>query len=324
MPSECGNMSLLSARPGSPMVIAGVAQKGLWANTAGTTWTQLGTGAGSDTITNRPSSIVYDPLNSAIFWESGIYNSGGVYKTTNGGSTFTRLGTVAHNDYVSVDFTDANRQTLLAGGHEQSQTIYKSTNGGATWTNIGPNFPANTKFTSNPHIINSQTYIVNAQGYGGGNPGLYRTTNGGTSWQLVNANGPVGAPLVTSTGVIYWANGGSLLKSTDGGATWTSVGSGLGGYPPVELPDKRLASISGGNNIVVSADGGATWSAVGPTTPYRAWGFVYSATRQAFYIWLLDCGTVVQPNAVMKLDYAVTGGGPAVPSAPTNLRITRN
>jgi photosystem II stability/assembly factor-like uncharacterized protein len=324
MQSECGNMSLVSAVPGSPTVIAGVAMRGLWANTSGTTWSQLGTGAGSATIINRPNWIVYDPLNSSTFWEAGHYNSGGVYKTTNGGTTFTRLGNITHNDYVSVDFTDANRQTLLAGGHEQAQTIYKSTNGGVSWTNIGPNFPANTRFTSYPHIINAQTYIVSSHGWGGANVGIYRTTNGGTSWQLVNANAPAGPPLVTSTGSLYWGNGGSLLRSTDSGATWTSVGSGLGGYPPVELPDKRLASISGGGNLVTSADGGATWSPITPAPPYRPWGFVYSAARQAFFIWLLDCGSVVQPNAVMKLDYPITGGGGTVPSAPTNVRVTRS
>lgn len=324
MQSECGNMTLVSARPSSPMVIAGVAMRGLWANTAGSTWTQLGTGGGSDTITNRPNWIVYDPANSSTFWEAGMYNSNGVYRTTNGGTTFTKLGTIWHNDYVSVDFSDPNRQTLLAGGHEQSQTIYKSTNGGTSWTNIGSNFPANTKFTSYPHILNAQTYIVNAQGFGSGTAGIYRTTNGGTSWQSVSPIGPVGQPLVTSTGVIYWANGASLLKSVDTGATWTSVGSGLGGYPPVELPDKRLAAISGGGNLVTSSDGGMTWSTINPAMPYRPWGFVYSATRQAFFIWLLDCGGVVLPNAIMKLDYAVTGTGGSVPSAPTNLRITAN
>ena len=71
MASECGNMSLLSAMPGSPTVIAGVAMRGLWANTAGTTWTQMGSGAGSATIINRPNWIVYDPLNSSTLLGGG-------------------------------------------------------------------------------------------------------------------------------------------------------------------------------------------------------------------------------------------------------------
>jgi photosystem II stability/assembly factor-like uncharacterized protein len=317
MPSECGNLTILSPVPGSDTIVAGVALKGLWANSSGTTWSQLGTGTGSAVITNRPSWIVHDAANAGVFWESGIYNGGGVYKTTNGGNTFSRLGSVAHNDYVSVDFSDPNRQTLLAGGHEQSQTVYKSTNGGQAWTNIGLNLPANTKFSGNPVILNTQTYLVNAQGWGGGSAGIYRTTNGGTSWQQVSALGPSGPPLVTSSGAIYWNLGSSLLKSTDSGSTWVQVGSGLQPVPPIELPDGTLASL-GANNLVVSADGGATWTALGPTLPYTPQGLIYSSNRKAFFIWRWDCGEIVLPNAIMRMDHEVTG---RVPSAPTNLRI---
>src|SRR5262245_59861200 len=150
MPSECGNLTMLSAVPGSDTILAGVALKGIWSNSAGTTWVQLGRGSGSDVITNRPSSIVYDPLDPRIFWESGIYNGGGIYKTTDGGNTFRRLGMITHNDYVSLDFADPNRQMLLAGGHEQTRIVYKSTDGGQTWTNIGATLPADSKFPSNP------------------------------------------------------------------------------------------------------------------------------------------------------------------------------
>src|SRR4029079_8015651 len=141
MASECGNLTMLSAVPGSDTIIAGVALKGLWANSSGNTWSHLGSGAGSDTITNRPSWITYDPLHPGVFWESGIYNGRGVFKTTDGGSTFRQLGSIAHNDYVSVDFGDPDRKTLLAGGHEQAQTVYRSTDGGQTWTNIGVTLP---------------------------------------------------------------------------------------------------------------------------------------------------------------------------------------
>src|SRR4051812_44663415 len=153
MPSECGNLTMLSASSSSDRVIAGVAQKGLWSNTTGSTWTQLGTGAGSATITNRPSWISYDPANANVFWESGIYNGGGVYKTTDNGATFRQLGTIGHIDFMSVDFTDPNRQTLLAGGHEQGRTVYRSGDGGQTWTNVGANMPPNTNFSTSPQVI---------------------------------------------------------------------------------------------------------------------------------------------------------------------------
>jgi photosystem II stability/assembly factor-like uncharacterized protein len=320
MQSECGNLTILSAMPGTGSILAGVAQKGLWVNGSGTTWTHLGGGAGSDAITNRPSWIVYDPVNAGTFWESGIYNGGGVYKTTDGGNTFKRLGTITHNDYVSVDLTDPARQTLLAGGHEQAQTIYKSTNGGTSWTNVGTSMPAGTKFTTQPIAINAQTYVVNSQGWGSGTAGIYRTTDGGTSWQQVSTSGPNGPPLITSTGTIYWNNGGSLVRSSNQGQTWTSVGSGLQAVTPIQLPDGRLATLGANNSVVISSNEGATWTPIAPPLPYQAAGLVYSPQRQAFFVWKWDCGGVVLADAIQKLDYEIAGTGQG-PSPPTNLRI---
>lgn len=322
MASECGNLTMLSPVPVSNTIIAGVALEGLWANNSGSTWSHLGAGSGSDTITNRPSWIVYDPANPVLFWESGIYSGGGVYRTTDNGNTFHQLGSISHVDYVSVDFGDPNRQTLLAGGHEQSQSVYRSTDGGQIWTDVGANLPAGTGFSTSPLIINSQTYVVNtATSWGGGSPGIYRTTNGGTSWQQVSAQGPSGAPLVASDGAIYWPVNNSLLKSNDSGSTWTQVGSGIsrGAFQPVhpiELPDKRLVSV-GENNLMVSADGGSTWSPIGDTLPYTPVTLIYSPDRGAFFISHFDCGGVVLPDAVMRLDYAIS----SPPSPPVNLRI---
>jgi photosystem II stability/assembly factor-like uncharacterized protein len=316
MASECGNMSLVSATPGAG-VIAGVAQKGLWINNSGTTWSHLGGGAGSDTITNRTSWIVYDPSNSSVFWESGIYNGGGVYKTTDNGNTFHQLGSITHIDYVSVDFSDSNRQTLIAGGHEQSQTVYRSTNGGQTWTNIGLNLPPNSNFSGDPLLLASQIYLVNTSGWGSGTPGVYRTTNGGTSWQQVSTSGPSRAPLVTANGTIYWASGGGLLKSTNGGVSWSQVGSNMQALSPIQLPNANVVAV-GNTTLMLSSDNGTSWSAIGPALPYAPWGVTYSSSRQAFFIWRFDCGGVVLPDAIMMLDYAT---GMPLPAPPTNVRF---
>ena len=300
MPSECGNLTMLSSVPGSDTVIAGVAQRGLWVNSGGTTWSHLGAVAESDKITHRPSWITYDPLHAGVFWESGIYGSDGVYQTMDNGTTFHRLGSISHNDYVSVDFRDPERQTLLAGGHEQSQTVYLSTNGGRTWTNIGANLPAKTNFSSYPLVVNALTYLVNTSGSGSGSSGIYRTTDGGTSWQQVSALAPAGPPLVASNRAIYWPANGSLLRSTNGGSTWTQVGSSIQPVHPVELSDGKLVSV-GADNLVMSADGGSTWSPFGAPLPFTPAGLIYSPGRRAFLIWRSDCGSVVLPNAVMEI-----------------------
>ena len=123
-----------------------MATAGLWGTEdGGKTWSKLGSGAGSAQITNRISAIVYDPEHPGTFWESGIYNGGGVYRTTDHGKTFEQLGDVTHCDSVSVDFSDPERKTLLAGTHEQSSKLFRSLDGGKTWQRVlyrGPNIGA--------------------------------------------------------------------------------------------------------------------------------------------------------------------------------------
>src|SRR5438105_13373508 len=68
MPSECGNLCLLSVVPGEDRIIAGVAKRGLWQTVdGGGKWSALGQGAGSDSIVNRPSRILYDPAHPGVF-----------------------------------------------------------------------------------------------------------------------------------------------------------------------------------------------------------------------------------------------------------------
>jgi hypothetical protein len=290
-------LMLLSPLPGSDTVIAAVALKGLWGNNRGSTWVHLG-GVDSDRIAN-PSSIVYDPAHPGVFWETGIYDGGGVYQTIDKGNTFRRLGSVSHVNWVSINFRDPERQTMLAGGHELAQSVYESTNGGQTWTNIGMTLPGNTG-SSHPLVINSITYVVNAQGGGSGVDGIYRTTNGGTSWRRVSDRGPSGEPLVTSSGAIYWPANGGLLKSTDSGSTWTQIGSGIRPVHPLEMPDRRLVAV-GTSNLIISADGGSTWSPFGGSLPFSPSGLIYSPSRRAFFIWRSDCRNFVPSDAVMEI-----------------------
>jgi len=55
----------------------------------------VGARRGADVIVNRPSRILYDPKNPDIFWESGIYNSSGIYHTSSAGQTFQHLGSAS-------------------------------------------------------------------------------------------------------------------------------------------------------------------------------------------------------------------------------------
>jgi hypothetical protein len=311
MVSECGNMSNLSAKPDEDLLIAGIALNGLWASTdGGGSWHALGIDSASATITHRPSCMTYDPQDSMRYWESGIYgNSGGVYETRDDGKTFVQLGTVHHTDQVSVDFSDPNRQTILAGGHEQAMTLNRSTDGGMTWTNVGAGLPANTNCT-HPLVIDGQTHLVGCGGYGGGPSGVYRTTNGGAIWTQVTASGGANEPLRASDGSIYWASpsGNGMTRGTADGRQWTTVvGSGvIASVRPIELPDGRVATLGAGS-VVVSSDHGVTWKPASSALPYHdSIGVVYSAQRKAFYVWRFTCGNgavPVPPDAIMRFDF---------------------
>jgi len=308
MPSECGNLTLLSTVPDSDTVIAGVAKGGLFASdNGGATWKPLGTGSGSALITNRPSSIVYDPEHAGTFWESGIYNDGGVYKTSDGGKTFARLGDITHNDLVSVDFSDPERNTLLVGGHEQKQMLYLSTDGGKTFTQIGKNLPSDAHFSVAPLVLDKKTFLLGSCGYGDGACGVYRSTDSGQHWQRASDLSAAARPLWASDGSIYWSliyNSG-IARGTSDGTSWSKTADGITTAYPVELPDGRVLTVSG-DHVVVSADRGSTWKPVGEKLPFEASGVVYSVRKKMLFVWQWDCGDVVLPDAIASAGFDYT------------------
>ena len=103
-----------------------------------------------------------------------------------------------------------------------------------------------------------------------------------------------------------------MTRSQDGGQTWGDVvGPGIvDGVPPIELPDKRLATLghdTGGRYVKVSRDGGATWQVVSPPLPYEdAWAVVYSRYHKAFYVYHATCGMgsfPIPPTVIMRFDF---------------------
>jgi hypothetical protein len=325
--SECGNVSVVFEDPRADRLIVGIALNGLYATTDGAmTWSSLGTTG--DPIKNRMSEILFDPTTSGTFWESGIYgfetSTPGAYVTTDNGTSFSGYMSLASlsgdadtNDSISVDVTDPDRKTMLAGSHEATGQLFVSTDKGTTWTNIGPNLPAGIGFCTNVLVLDATTFVAGcANSYSNQPGGIVRSTNGGQSFTTVSSTVVIGLPLWAADGTIYFGiEGGGITKSTDGGETWTSVADAAtaGTVQPIELPDGRIVSANQ-QNLVITADKGATWTTIASPMPYVPRGIAYSPFRRAFYASYFTCSgaNAVPADGIIRAgwDYEAQDAGP--------------
>ncbi|MEQ8331374.1 MAG: hypothetical protein RH859_13020 [Longimicrobiales bacterium] len=181
--------------------------------------------------------------------------AGGVWKTTNNGTTFELIwdgnGRVVSMGDIGLAPSDPD-VLYLGTGEEDSRNsispgggVFKSTDGGETWEAVGlEGTQAIGRIAVHPE--DPDVAFVAALGHiWGSNPdrGLYRTRDGGASWQLVkfisDRAGFVDVLLDPRDPDVVWAAswervrgpyflqsggpGSGLWKSTDGGDSWTEV-----------------------------------------------------------------------------------------------------
>jgi hypothetical protein len=292
------------AVPNQDKVIIGICGNiGLFATTDnGTSWQALGASTGWV----DPQSIVFNKDDPNMFWETGIHG-GAIHKTTDGGATFSIIAGAGGGDGIGVDQTDPQHKTIVEGSHESSG-ISKTIDGGATWTSITAGTSGWTNF---PVVFNAQTFLI----AGSNGAGVYRTTNGGGAWTKVSTVSPSWDPLVTSNGTVYYTAGGStVLRSSDQGATWTTMTKASntqgGNYAPIEMPDGSIVTL--GANTLIQCSDGKTW-----TTLVNSWpagvssllqsNIAYNSIAKAFYVAFWDCTQTVPAKAIWKYDMSSSG-----------------
>jgi photosystem II stability/assembly factor-like uncharacterized protein len=215
----------------------------------------------------RIAALAVNPKDRAHYYVAVA--SGGVWKTTNAGTTWTPVfddqGSFSVGA-ITLDPHDPNTVWVGSGENNSQRSVaygdgvYKSTDGGKSWANVG--------LKKSEHIArilvhpkNSDVVYVAAQGplWGpGGDRGLYKTTDGGKTWDRVlnidddtgitdvvmdprNPDVLVAASYQRRRHVWTLVNGGpgsGVHRTTDGGKTWKKITAGL---PGVELGRVGLA-----------------------------------------------------------------------------------
>lgn len=232
----------------------GTAGGGVWKSSNGAqTWDPVFTKQSVSAI----GAVTIDPTDDKTVWvgtgetnpRNDVSYGDGVYKSTDGGDTWTNVGLKA-TKYVArilVDPRDHNHVIVGALGDvfsdSQDRGVYVTQDGGKTWKQtlfVGPESGVSDMAMSakDPAVIYAGIWKFQRRPWtfvsGGDEDGLYKSTDGGTTWTKLTGHGLPDAPtgriglaVAPSDGNRVYAliesKGGILWRSDDGGATWTMV-----------------------------------------------------------------------------------------------------
>jgi photosystem II stability/assembly factor-like uncharacterized protein len=286
----------------------------------GTTWRQAGL-----RDTKYITALVIDPrhpnadvvlagagsggnFGSMVFYNNDPTPARGVYRTTDGGRTWTQ--TLFVGDRASVVDVVSDRATpdsvfasfaVPAGVLPAGPPIYRSDDNGVTWTRLLatglPPDAVSANIAVAPGTRSQRLYALTG---GRGSRGLYRSDDGGRTWTLMTsrtASAGVRLYVDPSDPDLVYTMGTSMYRSADGGRTLAAFKGAPGGDDATALwidPDHPTRMILGADQgPAVSLDSGRTWT---PwyTVPNGEHYFVSTDNQFPYWIYAAqqDSGTV--------------------------------
>lgn len=100
--------------------------------------------------------------------------------------------------------------------------------------------------------------------------GILRSTDGGDTWTKVSNLHPVGRLAVYFRGRTYWLAREGLITSQDKGLTWQPAGAPLdAGWGPLFGKDERHIMAADFRDFLESDDGGKTWGRIAPLPAFQ-------------------------------------------------------
>lgn len=209
---------------------------------------------------------------------------GGIWKTTNGGTTWVAKGDNFPNLGVSdIVINPSNTNILyLASGdwdgrHNRSLGVLKSTNGGDTWNTTGLTFTLGQNDIISKLLIdpnNTNTIFATTKN------SIKRSTDGGATWADVHADNnalfnDIAYKIGSSTIMYATSNRGRFYISTNNGSSWSVAST-----PSTQRIDFALTAHN--PNLILSLDSrgvvrrstnqGSTWTTVSTISRFESQG----------------------------------------------------
>jgi photosystem II stability/assembly factor-like uncharacterized protein len=290
-PTRAGRGRAAVGVPSQPNVFyVGFDNGGVWRSTDyGSTWQPLfdreSTGSiGAIGVAPSNPQVIYVGTGAGII-RPDLATGNGMYKSIDGGKTWTHLGLADTKmiAQIEVDPRNPDRLFVAALGHpygpNPERGIYRSTDGGRSFQKV----LYKDEYTSgndvrmdpaNPDVLyaalwQQQQSFVEGGAFGGTSGGIFKSTDGGSTWRqltdgiptVVQANlaiAPSNPQVIYATiaGVPASATGtpppnpptSGVYRSTDGGEHWAVVTRGTGVESPTATFDPRpLGRIGGGD-----------------------------------------------------------------------------
>ena len=163
---------------------------------------------------------VVSPLDANLIWGTSQYGS--LYRTSNGGSSYSSISEPATGNWVTPVAIENNSNTIYAGWNG----VYRSTDLGVTWskisgTTISSNLNTLAVAASNPQYI-----------YASVGSTLYVTKDGGSTWLTFPIGSTISQVGIHPTNpekiwIATTASANRLLFSENAGTTIANISSGL-------------------------------------------------------------------------------------------------
>ena len=214
----------------------------------------------------------------------------GIFRSDDLGATW-EFASVGLQEYDARALT-TNAEGHVFAGMQPGQggcAIYRSRGNGSFWTCVQPQ--------TDPLTVPVLKTSPDGTLFAGGFRHLYQSTDEGSTWLSRRAAGSnVQSVLFLGNGLLIGTHGQGVLRSTDGGASWTASSTGMQSAITTvrSLDDGRVVAGTQGG-LFATSDLGSTWQRIHPDQPLiqeitdvalDAHGFLLAATKAG--LWSYD------------------------------------